>query len=664
MIVDNYHVLHGTDQKIFDKHRAELAQDYTESYAKDFFYDYKDKPVSFILRNSRQIFSESYYGLPFYRELIAHALINPTAYDQELEKVEAFIKEASDNHLPEKQLSLYNDLVGVVRERYEATKHVARAIERSEKCVPTASEYFDNFFDLLNSEMALGTVPAFADAVFSEVDPFVVIPTGYFFCIKYPAFSSRLSDISRRKINDDLENPDVVRRVNRTNVCIKEMMQDEEVVKNISNMKDVNLYSNWTRCVNDACSSIQICQSKVNQFEEAVESALFDSSSWLTTNPVTAIYEITESVELNSAIDAQKYLNTRDFTNLLSVFIEMAEEEVTMGIRSVNDSDLAVYEDVYERLTTDMAIMEWEDDGTPNRVIQNQIMTSDERRKKAEEEERKKKLDASGCLSEEDALSEIRDVKKQIEKLAKTENMTSERFFTDSEKLKGDIVKTLSKEAQTYPEVKSALNALDEIKFETDEFTESGENEVPSDKDPNAKSPKKPKSPITKRIQNKALDTDANLRKKEAEAEEKIDELKTAGKAISYHPKMLKEKMDKTIYDFDKWDDNRRKEFLLKPGYRHKLFKKFRTLLEYGVAANMKLGFIPVLWSIKHLSKLKDNRIRNELAMELDNEIKICEEKISDASSRGENERKYELMRIKDKLDAERTRVRLNSKYV
>ena len=343
----------------------------------------------------------------------------------------------------------------------------------------------------------------------------------------------------------------------------------------------------------------------------------------------------------------------------------MAEEEVQMGVRSSDDVDLALYEEAYEEMTTEMAIMEWEDDGTPNRVIQNQIMTSDERRKKAEEESRKKKLDASGCLSEEDALSEVHEAKKQIESLLKKEGMTEERFFADSEKIKGDVAKNLSNEAQKYTEVKHALNELDTIKFETDdEFTEAGEDDIPSDKDPNEKSPKKPKLPLTKKIQNKALDTDANLRKKEAQAGEKVDELKTAGKALSYHPKMVKEKLDKTIYDFDKWDDNRRKEFLLKPGYRHKIFKKFRTLLEYGIAANLKLGFVPVLWSIKHLSKIKDKRIRNELAMELDNEIKICEEKISDASSRGDNERKYELMRIKDKLDAERTRVRLNSKYV
>ena len=127
---------------------------------------------------------------------------------------------------------------------------------------------------------------------------------------------------------------------------------------------------------------------------------------------------------------------------------------------------------------------------------------------------------------------------------------------------------------------------------------------------------------------------------------------------------MIEDKVDTTISKFDKWDDNRRKEFLLKPGYRHKIFKKFRLVLEYGLASKIKLSFVPILWSIRHLSKLKDKRIRNELSLELDNEIKICEEKISDASAKGDNEKKYELMRIKDKLDAERTRVRLNSKYV
>ena len=670
MIVDNYHVLHGTDQKIFDRHRAELAQDYTESAARDFFYDYKDKPLSFILRNSRAIFSETYFGLAFYRDLIAIRLINPIAYPIELQKVKDFLKEAKDNKLPDSQIGMYDSLVTLLEDKCAKSEHIAKVIARSQKCVDGAEKYFTEFFDVLNSYTTLGNASAVSDVIFSISEPFISIPAGYFFCIKYPAFSSCLSDISRRKINDDLEDPDVVRRINRTNSCIHEMMQDSDVVKNISGMKNVNLYNTWVQCAKDALVDLEYVHGKLNSLTESVEDAILNSNSWAPINPVTAVYETVESETLMNQMKLQKYVNDRNLANTLSTYVEMAEEEVSMGIRDKNDKELAIYEEAYENLTTEMAILEWEDDGTPNRVIQNQIMTSDERKKKAEEEARKNKQDASGCLSEEDSLSEIHEVKKNLESLLNKDGMTEERFFAESEKLKGDLAKNLSKEAQKYPEVRSALNDLDKIKFESDsDFTEAVEdddttNDVPSDKDPNEKKPKKPKMSLTRKIQTKALDTDANLRKKEAKAGEKVDELKSAGKALSYHPKMVKDKVDKTISDFDKWDDNRRKEFLLKPGYRHKIFKKFKDVLEYGIAANMKLSFVPILWCIKQMSKSKDKRIRNELAMELDNEIKICEEKISDATSRGDNEKKYELMRIRDKLDAERTRVRLNSKYV
>ena len=67
---------------------------------------------------------------------------------------------------------------------------------------------------------------------------------------------------------------------------------------------------------------------------------------------------------------------------------------------------------------------------------------------------------------------------------------------------------------------------------------------------------------------------------------------------------------------------------------------------------------------LHHCSKIKDKRIRNELARELENEIHICEEKINDANSAGDNKSKYELMRIKDKLEAEKIRVRVNSNYM
>ena len=52
---------------------------------------------------------------------------------------------------------------------------------------------------------------------------------------------------------------------------------------------------------------------------------------------------------------------------------------------------------------------------------------------------------------------------------------------------------------------------------------------------------------------------------------------------------------------------------------------------------------MPFLGLLKHCSNLKDKRIRNELAKELDSEIRICEEKITDANSAGDNKTKYDI---------------------
>ena len=61
---------------------------------------------------------------------------------------------------------------------------------------------------------------------------------------------------------------------------------------------------------------------------------------------------------------------------------------------------------------------------------------------------------------------------------------------------------------------------------------------------------------------------------------------------------------------------------------------------------------------------MKDKRIRNDLARELETEIRVCEEKINDAASNGDLKEKYRLMRIKSQLEKESLRVRSNSKMI
>ena len=137
-----------------------------------------------------------------------------------------------------------------------------------------------------------------------------------------------------------------------------------------------------------------------------------------------------------------------------------------------------------------------------------------------------------------------------------------------------------------------------------------------------------------------------------------------AGKAVMALPMNVVKEIKKVGADLDKADDERRKSFMTDPGFRKKSFHNLKMAIMYGTAVQINLALVPIIMIIRHFSKDKDIRIRNELIREIETEIKVCEEKISDASSAGDTKEKYRLMRIKEKLSAELARVKSNSKYV
>lgn len=173
--------------------------------------------------------------------------------------------------------------------------------------------------------------------------------------------------------------------------------------------------------------------------------------------------------------------------------------------------------------------------------------------------------------------------------------------------------------------------------------------------------PEKPKEDLATRIQNKAIDSSAKRAEKKSIRSEKMTKIKNAGKAVSAGPAESAKGVKGFFNKLGQLDIKRRKEFFLKPGYRHKIFRNMRLALMYGYGG---IKYMPVLLLFRHFSKDKDRRLRNELVRELDSEIRICEEKINDANSNGDQKEKYKLMRIKDKLAAEKNRVELNSKYI
>ena len=273
------------------------------------------------------------------------------------------------------------------------------------------------------------------------------------------------------------------------------------------------------------------------------------------------------------------------------------------------------YETLDENLCaveSEIMMLEWEDDGTCNAVIANHARTSRERELGIDGIPEKKDEPKEKELDDETYDSEKKDMERPVSEAGEGEDATTQ-------------------------------------KVEPPKTTVT---------------PVKPKEDMATKIQNKALDHDAKRQQKKGVRDEKLQKLKNAKNAILAGPKGWWEGIQNFQKKFDKMDENRRKKFFLKPGYRHKIFKNFKLALLYGGAAKVKLTFIPLTMLIRHFDKDKDRRIRNELSLELESEIKVCDEKIKDADSKGDNAEKYKLMRIKDKLEAELTRVRLNSKMI
>jgi hypothetical protein len=250
-----------------------------------------------------------------------------------------------------------------------------------------------------------------------------------------------------------------------------------------------------------------------------------------------------------------------------------------------------------------------------------------------------------------------------------SDNVSSYNFFTEGttiEEAYDEVITKLSKinyelglieESQEDDELDKAIGEVD-----------TGDEEDTDSSDDKGKSSKKDEAPKPKNLSNKvqfaAMDAEAKQMKKKGEKALKGQERKNALKAVTQLPKNV----IKSITDFKKKleekDIEKRKKFMIEPGYRKHAFRNFKLALLYGGAYYTDKALLPITAIFRHFSKQKDRRVRNELISEIETDIKICEEKISDANGNGDNKEKYKLMRIKNKLERELLRVKTNSKYV
>ena len=132
------------------------------------------------------------------------------------------------------------------------------------------------------------------------------------------------------------------------------------------------------------------------------------------------------------------------------------------------------------------------------------------------------------------------------------------------------------------------------------------------------------------------------------------DAIETTQKALVY-------KIEKIIT----MDKQQRRQQILEGGFRNKVFSVIRRVVTSGllyILGGRVLALVGFLGSIIADTAI-DSVIRKQIIHEFETELKIVEEKISDAKSAGKRREKYQLMRLKAKMEKELANAKYSKKF-
>jgi hypothetical protein len=128
-------------------------------------------------------------------------------------------------------------------------------------------------------------------------------------------------------------------------------------------------------------------------------------------------------------------------------------------------------------------------------------------------------------------------------------------------------------------------------------------------------------------------------------------------------PNAIVDSINKTIDEFKKRDKDERRERIVSGSFRLKIknfFKKGINLIFIGgMVANPIIGLIGILTSMG-IDKHIEEKERKLILKDMEDELVIVNEKIDDAKSDGDKKAKYELMRVKAKLEKDIERIKFN----
>ena len=641
--VDMNRVLNGTFHKRLLNAYANLKENMNDQTIEDFFTVYKDGQLSDILNHADIIFKEPVKGLPFIEDIFTnwYVFIPPYKRKEVCDNIIlAFENIVKTTKLGEEQKKRYDEaLYNMAKTCTDRNQTIILSkIETDENLRGLILVLYDTIYNEHGKESQDFTYvnKFFTDSINNgkvrDILPYAfdilpVINIGLLSRIVEYALSDEnicydniawIKLISYDNINEKLSrcgNHWLERRLNYIkNNSIKSILSK---LSSLDGNKDfINSFDNAKSAISslfDDDETVNTCKDLLNQKKSV---SLIKTKSLL-----ESIHESVYREYLGKSLhdDCSNPL-VHELIGHNDVTIEHAFDYLEDKIGDLGEELFVLNESIMEDI--DNSIMyEFTNDGTPTQVIRNHYKIFRE----------EKKIDKNPPSED--------DLKKLEEE--------NDDFEDDDEVDTSNVKKT--KEINN-PRSDDTNNKLVE--------------RTPKD------TPEKPKDSLTRKIQNKAIDTDVKMQKGMSNAQQGIKELKNAAKAVARIPGNIIDGIKGKLEEWNKLDEDKRKEKMLQPGYRNDIHKRIMKLIKYGAAwkflgplLSIKAWFISKVYKAtigKSLEK-RDIRLRNELIAELDAEIEITNEKIQDAGSTGDQKQKYQLMRIKKKLEAERVRVQTNS---
>lgn len=565
---------------------------------------YENMPLSFIIENSRYIFAEPIYGLSFYKEAVVDNEYGTfLMYESEGNKIHEFIEKYKNRMIDSQK----KDYIAVEEALLDKCNDLASTILMAEYSVKsTADDRFEKDFSNALYEYAKNPTKENSENVYDIVSG-VIDPTTFF---TYAPYAAKI-------MNENGERGLISSNIGR---FFNESTFESCTARDFKDPFWWNTFVETSVVVNKL-NADKPYQEAIEKSFGGREKAVFE---FLMTNPLEIINQVfTEESKPN----AQRRINLSPEYTVNKLIQESILESSDLLDTSSRDLRIEM-EQVYFDKVSDLLILESLNVDDPSNIMVEGYKIFD-----------------GEDITIEAAGAEIGRYLTDLDSL---------RLLTEAEDDEDDELDDLENDEDDD----------DNSDDENNVNKKSNAKDSTSNTSKRASSPKKvdaPNAGVLNKIQTKAQDIESKEINLISKAKHAGQALKQTGKAITAIPSNIKSEVEGLVNAWDKADDKRRKEFITKPGFRKKIFRNLKLAIMYGSVATFRLTFLPLTFMIRRMSKQKDRRIRNEVVRELQTEINICEAKIQDAT---DNNAKYNLMRIKSKLEAELLRVKTNSKYV